>query len=174
MDATPIRLNLGSGEYPLAGWTNVDLHEPQADVSLDLGVFPWPWKSFSVDRILASHILEHFDKETGYKFLFECWRILKPKGQLYLAVPDMQKFVDAIVNGNRETLKDYKWGSLDTLLGGDGTEARTYMRHRALYCYESLAYMLGSVRFTIILPRPPLEFDAPKHLAYSLYVLAIK
>lgn len=176
--ADQIRLNLGCGNCILDGWTNVDPHAEhlgkKLGVEVDLSVFPWPWKSFTVDKILASHILEHFDKATGFQFLHECWRILKPKGQLYLAVPDMDIFVNVIATGDKSKLPDYKWTSLDTLLGGDETEEAIGQRHKALYCFESLAYMLGMAGFTDVWRRDALEFDTPKYKNISLYMLAIK
>lgn len=87
--ATRFRLNLGCGRAVRPahnGWVNVDYESgPGVDIRLDLNSPRYPFKSNSVDEILASHVLEHL--ENPFKILAEWHRILKPGGRLELIVP---------------------------------------------------------------------------------------
>jgi ubiquinone/menaquinone biosynthesis C-methylase UbiE len=78
-----MRLNLGCGKDRPAGWENVDLEN--ADVCLDLDTHPWPWADGSVERIYASHIIEHLKDFAN--FMAECHRVLEPGGELVLETP---------------------------------------------------------------------------------------
>lgn len=167
-----MKLNLGCGTQILAGWHNVDLK--RSDENVDLGKFPWPWPDNSAEDILASHILEHFDREAGRYFLAECWRVLVPGGVLHLAVPDMDLFIDCMLSGDWEPVGDYHWRRLDTLLGGDDTETVQQQKHRYLYCEASLAWTLEQLGFGCVRRRGPCDFDSKDHAAISLYMDVIK
>lgn len=168
-----LKLNLGAGERRIAGWVSVDLHD--ADVCHDLGVFPWPFESDSAEHILASHVLEHFDRETGEKFVAECWRVLKLGGRLSIAVPDFDKFIQARVTGDYAPLGGYPLTDLNHLGGGGPEhEPREEWRHKYAYCWRSLRDLLREFGFVDITRRGPAEFDTAQHEAFSLYVDALK
>jgi glycosyltransferase involved in cell wall biosynthesis/predicted SAM-dependent methyltransferase len=48
-----------------------------------------PWPENTADFIVASHFLEHITRAEANSFLKECLRVLKPKGVLRIAVPDL-------------------------------------------------------------------------------------
>lgn len=81
-------LNLGCGNKPIPGAVNHDLakHRPEVAVAHDLNVFPWPWADNSFDLIVARAVLEHL-RCTLLDSVNECWRILRPGGELYLKLP---------------------------------------------------------------------------------------
>lgn len=172
-----MNLNLGGGSQRIDGFQNVDL-SPGADYMHDLGCFPWPFADGSADALIASHILEHFTKAEGRAFLRQCYRILKPGGFLAIAVPDMDRFIDAKLTGNYTPLEGYYWTDLNHLLGGDSREPNAFMRHRYMYTWESLAWTLQETGFD---PRP-VFFDTsalgdvhnPEYAPISLYVDARK
>lgn len=140
-----MKLNLGAGPFVIDGYASVDLKD--ADITHDLRSFPWPFMSGSVEAILASHILEHFDKSAGRLFLRECYRILQPGGVLALAVPNMDKFVTAHLTGSYEALGGYLWIDMNALLGGGDYEPNPAQRHRYMYTWESLAWALKEEGF---------------------------
>ena len=79
-----MRLNLGSGNEPLPGWTNVDARDvPGVDVVAD--VTDLPFEDASADEVLASSLLEHF--KDPYEVLDEIWRVLAPGGRFTMRVP---------------------------------------------------------------------------------------
>lgn len=81
-----MKVNLGSGQDYREGWVNIELSTMvKADYHLDLSKDPIPLEDNTVDRIDAIDFFEHI---MGLKHVFnECWRILKPKGFLYIEVP---------------------------------------------------------------------------------------
>lgn len=160
-------LNLGCGGWSIPGYDDVDLP------SVDLTQFPWPWRSGSVDRIYAGHIIEHFDRDVGAGFLREAWRVLRPGGVIDLATPDMDMFISWRLRGTPD-LGGYPWRDLNDLLGGGGAEPRPEMRHRYMYCYASLAWELQKADFTGIERRDYAEYDNPAYRDISLYVIARK
>ena len=52
-----------------------------------------PVPSACVDVLYSSHMLEHLDPEGARRFLAEVRRVLKPKGMVRIAVPDIQILV---------------------------------------------------------------------------------
>jgi predicted SAM-dependent methyltransferase len=113
-----MRLNLGSGPQAVPGWINIDR---SPNIVLDraptfkramrwLGVLrdphmtPWsraivrhdirrrlPYPDGSVDAIYSSHTLEHLYLAEVRGVLAECARVLRPGGQLRLALPDAER-----------------------------------------------------------------------------------
>jgi SAM-dependent methyltransferase len=84
--STPLKLNLGCGRFPMAGYVNVD-GDPsaRADVVHDLESFPYPFADGSAAEITASHVLEHL--RDPFAAVAECSRILRPEGRLTIKVP---------------------------------------------------------------------------------------
>lgn len=168
------KLNLGSGKYPLEGWTNVDLRNGDFDV-----VAPtWPVLNGSVDEILASHLLEHLTRNEAYLFLTKCEHVLKPGGKIHLSVPDMDKFIDCRLKGDYTPLSGYRWIDLNDLLGGNpdaDTEFQSQDRHKYMWSWASLAWTLALVGFKNVTRRHwPSDIDNPAYKDISLYVDAVK
>jgi SAM-dependent methyltransferase len=81
-------LNLGSGATILDGYVNVDKKKLiGVDIVHDLEQFPWPFKTESVDFILASHIFCHLERKNFIKVMDECHRILKENAQMIVTCP---------------------------------------------------------------------------------------
>lgn len=82
--ATPLRLNLGSGNRPLPGFVNVDSRPlPTVDVVAD--VCSLPFADGSAIEVEASSLLEHF--EDPYAVLDEIHRVLATDGVVRFRVP---------------------------------------------------------------------------------------
>ena len=163
------KLNLGAGDWHIDGYKSIDIDD------VDLHVHPWPWKDNSIEAIYAGHILEHFDRGDGVKFLSECYRILRPEGALEIAVPDMDIFAECIITGDWGQVCGYQWKSLDRFMGGDESEINLLQRHRYMYCWASLAWTLKEIGFeTVERISKRREIDNPAYAAISLHVLAVK
>jgi predicted SAM-dependent methyltransferase len=85
-------INLGCGWHfsNRPEWTNLDFEATGEGVIVHnlLKGIPYPDQFF--DLVYHSHVLEHFSKDDGEKFMDECFRILKPGGILRVAVPDLE------------------------------------------------------------------------------------
>jgi SAM-dependent methyltransferase len=81
-------LVLGCGDRPVEGAVNHDrtAHRAEVDVVWDLNNYPWPWGNDAFDHIHADAVLEHLRLDLTYS-MGECWRILRPRGTLYLKLP---------------------------------------------------------------------------------------
>lgn len=135
---------------------------------------PWPFADDSAQEIMASHILEHFTKADGRRFLAECYRVLAPGGQLHIAVPDMDVFVTCKETGDWTAVNGYSWRDFNWFFGGDMSETRPEMRHRYIYNEDILAAALTGAGFTAVTRRAPLDIDNPRYHAISLYMTGVK
>lgn len=81
-----MRLNLGAGPAPIAGYENWDRKQGQE-------AFPLAVPDGSVAEIRASHLLEHFSHTMIGTVLADWVRALEPGGILKIAVPDFEKIV---------------------------------------------------------------------------------
>ncbi len=81
-------LNLGAGNRIIGDAVNHDLvkHRPEIAVTWDLNKLPWPWPNNSFDQIVARSVFEHLVPDLVVT-LDECWRILRPNGQIFLKLP---------------------------------------------------------------------------------------
>lgn len=88
-----IKLNLGCWKRNYPGWINIDvLNYPhihfRRDVK-DLSIF----EDNSVDLVYASHVLEYFTFNEAREAITEWCRVLKPDGELRVAVPDLEGLI---------------------------------------------------------------------------------
>jgi predicted SAM-dependent methyltransferase len=93
-----VRLNVGAGDYPLWGWTNIDELSGHG-VDVVAHVPPLPYDDESVEELYAGHFLEHLERAEADEFLRECHRVLVPGGRLGLVVPDTAEVMRRYVLG---------------------------------------------------------------------------
>lgn len=160
-----MNLNIGSGSYPLDGFENLDLP------AFDMLKLPWPYKD--VEVIVMSHVLEHVPRKKAMHVLREAKRALKTGGGIHIAVPDMDLYIDAVLEDNHFILEKFPYRSLDSLLGGGELEPHPEMRHRYLWCFGSLWYALMLVGFTDIRQVEFGKYDNPTTRGWALQVEAI-
>lgn len=82
----------GTDIGPLENPVTLDIDPAtQPDVQHDLEVLPYPFPNDTFNEIWASHVLEHCGRQGDWRFFFaqwnEFWRILKPGGRFFAAVP---------------------------------------------------------------------------------------
>ena len=109
-------LNLGCGQCYNINWINIDFQSHAEGIiahDLTTGI---PFEDLSFDVVYHSHVLEHFSKEQGNKFIKECYRVLKPGGIIRIAVPDLESIVkeylhqlDKVRNGDSFANNNYNW-----------------------------------------------------------------
>jgi len=136
-----ILLDIGSGNRKgKNGWITIDLNKG-ADIIHDLrkGI---PLPENSVDRIYASHVLEHIPYKEQNILLKEIYRVLKKGGEFSLSVPDATLYIRAYTNKERFQPKDgfYKPAKVDTGSLIDQINYIAYMdqEHKYLFDKENL------------------------------------
>ena len=81
-----INLDLGAGKKKRPDHISVDVSDVfKPDIIHDLNVFPYPFKSNSIDAVCMDNVLEHLDSPLDV--LSELHRILKTGGELEVCVP---------------------------------------------------------------------------------------
>jgi predicted SAM-dependent methyltransferase len=123
------KLNLGAGNSPLGGYQNIDLKQGTS-------AYPLNYPDNSVQEIRASHLLEHFPRGQVADVLKEWVRVLKPGGELKIAVPDFDFIVKEYSNGHRHD------PLIEAYLFGGQVDADDY--HKAFFNEDKLKRLLES------------------------------
>jgi len=151
-----VRLNVGCGDCPHASYYNVDSQLLSSELrphDIDWH-FRW-WEahalrvaSDSVDVVYASHILEHYPvlaapegTATASDALREWYRVLRPGGVLYVAVPSLEKILTEVDGSPRYGHRHDRW--LLNLFG----QPRPGMSHCWAYTLMSLHEALKHAGF---------------------------
>ena len=139
-----LKINLGSGDSPIAGFTNVDAlpDAPGVDLVADISK-PLPLDDGSADLVYASHVLEHFPHGQTLELLRDWRRVLRPGGQLLVAVPDLDVIARMLVERRGWfTPPNEPW--VGAIYGGQKDE---YDFHKTGFTAPWLAYQLGEAGF---------------------------
>jgi len=155
-----MKLNLGCGTKPLAGWENLDLKCNLGVKYCDLRK-PLPYPNNSTDFIYHEHFLEHLDEVDGFHLLQECYRVLKPDGWMRCVTPDLKKYVASYLNWNQA---EYKFDNftdgcnfLNYAILGEAVTGIKYLSpvknsvnvgHLYLYDFQDLSNKLSRIGFT--------------------------
>lgn len=156
-----MKLELGSGRNP----------DPEYDVHLDIdpthtpmviadaSVLPFADQSFT--RIKVVDVLEHISYRDTQRVLAEWARVMKPKGRIYIQVPEARVAIEQFVSGELRVNPELDPPKISTLawilLGGHYDEEYTldaeswrFNAHYALFDVESLRWYLKVAGFRII------------------------
>lgn len=138
-EADVLRLNLGCGHLPLAGYVNVDMRRlPGVDVVAPLDAMPF--EPETVSEIFSAHVLEHFPQAALERQLLPYWfSLLAPNGVFRSVVPDVDAMIDQYRDGTIafENLREVVYG---------GQEYEGDFHHTA-FTPDSLSVLLGKVGF---------------------------
>ena len=96
------RLNWGCGEHPEPGWINSDIKDgPGIDLSCDIreGL---PLEADTIDYAVSIHALPEIPYTDIVGALRELRRVLKPGGVLRLALPDLDKGIQAYLSEDED------------------------------------------------------------------------
>jgi predicted SAM-dependent methyltransferase len=126
-----MKLNLGCGLKRLEGYINID---SRREVNPDIisRVQDLEFGKETISEIYACHILEHLTITDAGNLLLKCFNWLRPNGELYISVPDLQGVSRFILEGEESYI-------LYNFLYGDMQEG---MNHRWGYTEKSLKEML--------------------------------
>lgn len=133
-----MKLHLGCGEKYIEGFVHIDMLEYEhIDHKSSLEELNFI-ESNSVEYIYASHVLEHFSRDSIEQVLSEWLRVLQPCGVLRVAVPDFQAITSRYqMTGNLEEL-------LGLLIGGQKDK---YDWHGMVFDFNLLCSYLKKVGF---------------------------
>src|SRR5579859_3678044 len=108
--AQMVRLNIGSGAWPLETWVNVE-QDSNLPAELHAIVPPIPYADETVDEIYAGHFLEHLKHPIAAEFLRECYRVLRPGGRVGIVVPDTRTIMAEYLKQSRIAV-EWPYGQL--------------------------------------------------------------
>jgi predicted SAM-dependent methyltransferase len=115
-------LNLGCGEKYVKSpeWLNADMLPVGEDVVRCNFLNGIPFESHKFELVYHSHVLEHFSKTDGEKFIAECYRVLKPGGVIRIALPNLEiiareylKNMERALASEQGADADYDWIMLE-------------------------------------------------------------
>lgn len=118
---------------------NIDAQSgSRVDIVCDLEVNDIPLHDEHAERIKAMHFLQHLPYERAKHFLKDCLRVLKPGGNLFLMVGDMEwVFKEILTKGMTQGLAYCVWGE----------QEHKYDYHKFGYTFSSLKALLEEVGF---------------------------
>ena len=113
-------LNFGCGEITHPAWTNLDASPVSPDVIAHDLRRRFPFADGTFDAVYGSHVLEHLEPAAAEKLLEDCFRILRPRGIVRIAVPDLESIVrlyasslQGVLKGDQESEMRYDWLMLE-------------------------------------------------------------
>lgn len=87
----PLKVNVGCGQEPFPGWTNLDLDPgSHADICWDV-TDGLPFADGTCACIYSEHFLEHLPVQQGVHFLKECLRSLLKGGVARIGMPSAEE-----------------------------------------------------------------------------------
>jgi predicted SAM-dependent methyltransferase len=169
-------INLGCGSRFHPAWTNVDFIPCDTNVIAADVVKGIPFPDRSFDMVYHSHLLEHLSQPAARDFLKECYRVLRPKGILRIAVPDLEVIahhyllaLEQARAGSKEAATNYDWIMLEmydqAVRTCSGGEMAAYLRKNDLSNEEFIVARCGiEVKRLIESARQKKFTGAPKKL----------
>jgi len=105
-----LKLNFGSGENYLPGYTNIDLEEKnKPDLVLDIRKSPLPYDNESVELINMFHCLEHIELPYWPGIFLEFHRVLILEGELRLAYPEFETCAKYFIENFHGERDFFRW-----------------------------------------------------------------
>jgi hypothetical protein len=102
-----VRVNLGCGEKPLAGYINIDMR-PLPDVDALADVRRLPFEPGTLAEIASAHLVEHFREHQLRTVLLPYWRsLLQAGGAVRITCPNWAAMMERLRDG-RLSLEQYK------------------------------------------------------------------
>jgi predicted SAM-dependent methyltransferase len=109
-------LNLGCGQTYHPSWTNLDIRPADPSIRCWDVTQRLPFEDASFDAVYHSHLLEHLPRADALPFLRECWRVVKPRGVLRLAIPNLEAIARLYLHalddawfGDKEAIAHHRW-----------------------------------------------------------------
>jgi len=137
-------VELGGGDSPDAFHPNLDVRIlPGVDIAHDLERLPLPFHDGHAERMKLVHVLNHLTAVAGEALLAECFRILRPGGEIFVMVTDLAFCMDRVLaDGPLDCWMTCIYGTRGDTHGADF--------HKWGYTRESLLRLLSQSGFATI------------------------
>ncbi|MFN8379625.1 MAG: glycosyltransferase [Anaerolineae bacterium] len=147
-----IRLNLGAGSSPIAGYLSVDT-DPSARPVIAAEIARLPIQAATVDEIIAYHVIEHVNYWEAEAALAEWYRVLRPGGSIAIECPNIERVVRSLGKSADYT----KWSQMGMWgVYGDPNHRNPFYSHKWGYTPLTLTGMLVRAGFTDVKSVRPL------------------
>jgi len=143
----PVRkIQIGSGSVVLEGWLNTDRRRRRRQhVVLD-ATKPFPIEDETFDYVFSEHLVEHLRFSEGLFMLGECRRILRPRGRIRIATPNLERIAGLSSDPKTELEQTYIEYLTDHFIGQSRGYRASFvinghfgiLGHRFLYDPETL------------------------------------
>lgn len=149
------KLQIGCGSNILDGWLNTDI-APDSKNVVFLDARRWlPFDDCIFDYVFSEHLIEHLQYKDGVSLLRECYRILKPGGNLRIAMPDLCFLIDLYNSEKTEVQEQYIRWAVDSFLPDIGIYQDTFVinnffqdfNHKFIYDFKTLQGAMKEVGF---------------------------
>ena len=141
-------LQLGSGFVSIPGFWNID-SDYFLNPDIVAGVEKIKLADNAVQTLYCVHILEHVDRTKKMQILREWFRVLKPGGSLYVAVPDFEAlakfYLSCIEQYDIEKNRAIADRIMRVVHGGQAHKAD---KHNYGYSFSTLSSFLTMAGFT--------------------------
>tara|TARA_B110000046_G_scaffold175987_1_gene201157 strand:- start:599 stop:1135 length:537 start_codon:yes stop_codon:yes gene_type:complete len=119
-----MKLHLGCGPNIKEGYINIDgFVDGEGVVKMD--ILNMKYSDNSVEEILSEHVFEHIPFKDEERLFNECFRLLKPGGQMIVETPDMEWLCKQFIDGKDDFNSFYQVGSGNHYFGhGRDTDQR--------------------------------------------------
>lgn len=111
-----MKLHVGCGSKVLEGYTNIDKYVDGPNIE-KFDILKLPYADYSIDEILAEHLVEHLTFAEEKIFFEEMYRLLKTNGLLHIEVPDFEWVVKAFLDAKDQFNDFYQVGAIDHYFG---------------------------------------------------------
>ena len=150
-----LKVNFGSFTNMFHNWVNCDIIDLSDFAKRNGYIFKkvdvrerLPFFDNEVDVIVAHHLIEHLTREEGYKFLKECYRILKEGGVIRLSTPSIKTISYHYNIGDlREYYKDLNKGVEESRDNSEAFYRLLFEGHKTLYDGEDLKRIMEEIGF---------------------------
>lgn len=145
----------------LKGWSTFDIN-PGADFLgniKNLRLFPCN----SLDKVYASHVLEHVNSHEAKLALQEMYRVLKPQGEVFIAVPDL-------VNISKLLETEFAKTAIDITFGVNRPLKDWHPQHKYGYTKATLEKLLRESGFTHIEEFEPFLDDTTRFVLDAIKI----
>jgi SAM-dependent methyltransferase len=167
------RLRLGSGRHLDEGWLSADLVPLAMDATYMDATKPLPLPDASFDFVLCEHMIEHISLRDAQSLLAELRRILRNRGVLRLATPDLDRLLQLMSAPTQdETAQFYVSamnGTVPEIPAGDAENPVYVLNrlmhdwgHQFLYNERTMTTLLNDAGFSNVVRCTPFVSTHPE------------